>query len=39
MAGHRDPNLQGTVVVAGGMNTDVVDRSFAPQDRDCLSDR
>ncbi len=30
MAGHRDPNIQGTVVVAGGMNTDVVDRSFAP---------
>ena len=30
MAGHRDPNLQGTVVVAGGMNTDVVGRSFAP---------
>jgi sugar/nucleoside kinase (ribokinase family) len=30
MAGHRDPNLRGTVVVVGGMNTDVVGRSSAP---------
>jgi len=30
MAGRRDPNLRGTVVVVGGVNSDGVGRSFAP---------
>jgi pseudouridine kinase len=30
MARHRDSDFRGTVVVVGGMNADVVDRSFEP---------